>query len=167
MRFPVYQLYPNKVVIKKKKKDLNQRKAMLCSRTVRFNTININSLPNWSWFNTNLINILWETSLVAQWLRICLPMQGTQVWSLVREDPTCHGATNPVRHNYWTCVPHLLKPARFRACARQQETLPQWEARAPQRRVGPTRRNWREPTCSNKDPMQLKKKNKKKPQNRS
>ena len=40
-----------------------------------------------------------RTSLVVQWLRICLPMQGTWVQSLVREDPTCHGATNPVRHN--------------------------------------------------------------------
>ena len=39
-------------------------------------------------------------SLVAQWLRIHLPMQGTQVQGLVREDPTCHGATKPVRHNY-------------------------------------------------------------------
>ena len=25
-------------------------------------------------------------SLVAQWLRICLPMQGTRVWALVWED---------------------------------------------------------------------------------
>ena len=39
-------------------------------------------------------------SLVAQWLRICLPMQGTGVRALVREDPTCRGATKPVRHNY-------------------------------------------------------------------
>ena len=39
-------------------------------------------------------------SLVVQWLRICLPMQGTQVRALVREDPTCCGATKPVRHNY-------------------------------------------------------------------
>ena len=36
------------------------------------------------------------TSLVVQWLRIRLPMQGTQVQALVREDPTCHGATKPV-----------------------------------------------------------------------
>ena len=35
-------------------------------------------------------------SLVAQWLRICLPMQGTRVQALVREDPTCYGATKPV-----------------------------------------------------------------------
>ena len=40
------------------------------------------------------------TSLVAQWLRIRLPAQGTRVRTLVREDPTCRGATKPVRHNY-------------------------------------------------------------------
>ena len=40
------------------------------------------------------------TSLVAQWLRIRLPMLGTRVRALVREDPTCHRATKPVRHNY-------------------------------------------------------------------
>ena len=40
------------------------------------------------------------TSLVAQWLRIRLPMQGTRVRALVREDPTCCGATKPVHHNY-------------------------------------------------------------------
>ena len=39
-------------------------------------------------------------SLVAQWLRIHLPMKGTRVRTLVREDPTCHGATKPVCHNY-------------------------------------------------------------------
>ena len=33
------------------------------------------------------------TSLVAQWLRIHLPMQGTQVQCLVQEDPTCLCAT--------------------------------------------------------------------------
>ncbi|KAJ8779032.1 hypothetical protein J1605_012883 [Eschrichtius robustus] len=39
-------------------------------------------------------------SLVAQWLRIRLPMQGTWVRALVQEDPTCRRATKPVRHNY-------------------------------------------------------------------
>ena len=39
-------------------------------------------------------------SLAAQWLRIHLPMQGARVRALVREDPTCHRATKPVRHNY-------------------------------------------------------------------
>ncbi|XP_061028207.1 ubiquitin-conjugating enzyme E2 W isoform X1 [Eubalaena glacialis] len=40
------------------------------------------------------------TSLVARWLRIHLPMQGTRVRALVQEDSTCRGATKPVRHNY-------------------------------------------------------------------
>ena len=39
-------------------------------------------------------------SLVVYWLRIRLPMQGTRVRALVREDPTCHGATKPVHHNH-------------------------------------------------------------------
>ena len=38
--------------------------------------------------------------LVAQWLRIRLPVQETQVRALVREDPTCRGATKPMCHNY-------------------------------------------------------------------
>ena len=41
-----------------------------------------------------------RASLVAQWLRICLPMQGTRVRALVWEDPTGRGATRPVSHNY-------------------------------------------------------------------
>ena len=41
-----------------------------------------------------------RASLVAQWLRICLLIQGTRVRALVWEDPTCHGATRPVSHNY-------------------------------------------------------------------
>ena len=41
-----------------------------------------------------------RTSLVGQWLRVHLPMQGTRVQALVQEDPTCHGATKPVCHNY-------------------------------------------------------------------
>ena len=39
-------------------------------------------------------------SLVAQWLRICLPMQGTRVRALVWGDPTCRGAAGPVSHDY-------------------------------------------------------------------
>ena len=36
-------------------------------------------------------------------IRVHLPMQETQVWSLVWEDPTC-GATKPVHHDYWACA---------------------------------------------------------------
>ena len=41
-----------------------------------------------------------RTSLVVQWLRIRLPMQGTRVRALVWEDPTCRRATKPMCHNY-------------------------------------------------------------------
>ena len=70
-----------------------------------------------------LKKMIGTSSLVAQWLRIRLPMQGTRVRALIRKDPTCCGATKPVRHNYWACalepashncwahVPQLLKPA--------------------------------------------------------
>ena len=47
-----------------------------------------------------LFKRLFRASLVAQWLRICLPVQGTRVRALVWEDPTCRGATTPVSHNY-------------------------------------------------------------------
>ena len=56
-----------------------------------------------------------RTSLLAQWLRICLPMQGIWVRSLVWENPTCQGATKPVHHNFWARMP--------RACALQQEAI--------------------------------------------
>ena len=48
---------------------------------------------------TNL-KAIFRASLVVQWLRICLPLQGTRVRALVQEDPTCHGATKPSRCNY-------------------------------------------------------------------
>ena len=41
-----------------------------------------------------------RASLVVQWLRIHLLIQGTQVRALVWEDPTCYRATKPVHHNY-------------------------------------------------------------------
>ena len=61
---------------------------------------------------------LWQESLkpklraspVAQWLRVCLPMQGTQAWALVWEDPTCCRATRPVSHNYWACASGACAP---------------------------------------------------------
>ena len=51
-------------------------------------------------FYFNFLRIGGWASLVAQWLRIHLPMQGTQVRSLVRENPTCRRATKPMHHNY-------------------------------------------------------------------
>ena len=68
----------------------------------------------WSEKNDSFQNTMAWASLVVQWLRICLPMQGTRVRALVWEDPTCHGATRPVSHNYWACASG--------ACAPQQES---------------------------------------------
>ena len=45
-------------------------------------------------------NKKYRASLVAQWLRVGLLMQGTRVRALVWEDPTCRGAAKPVCHNY-------------------------------------------------------------------
>ena len=53
-------------------------------------------------------------SLVAQWLRISLPMQGTRVRALVWEDPTCRGANGPVSHNCWACASGACAPRQER-----------------------------------------------------
>ena len=98
------------------------------------------------------------TSLVVQWLRIHLPMQGTWVWSLFQKDPSCHRATKPECHNYWARVLHLQKPARSGACPLQEERPLQWEAQtprlesslcSPQREKAHTRQ-WRPSTAINK-----------------
>ena len=49
------------------------------------------------------LNILFKnhkwTFLVAQYIRICLTMQGTRAQSQVQKHPTCPKATKPVCHN--------------------------------------------------------------------
>ena len=47
----------------------------------------------------------WATVLVV---KSSLPMQGTSVWSLVREDSMLWGATKPVFDNYWTPALELV-----------------------------------------------------------
>ena len=106
--------------------------------------------------NTNLKRYM-GASLVVQWLRTRLPTQGTRVRALVREDPTCHRASKPVRHNYWACalepashdyrahVPQLLKPMCLEPVLCNKKP-PQWGAHAPQ--LG------RKPVRSNEDPTQ-------------
>ena len=106
---------------------------------------------------------VWRTSLVVQWLGIRLPMQGTQIRSLVREDPTCRGATKPVRHNYWACalepashnywahVPQLLKPVHL------EPVLHKRSHRATARN-GPHSTQLEKTPRSNEDPTQPKSK---------
>ena len=55
-------------------------------------------------------NWLSGTSLVVQWIRIYLLLQGTWVRSLVQEDFTCPGATKP-EYNCWAPVPRLRPKA--------------------------------------------------------
>ena len=85
-----------------------------------------------------------RASLMAQWERVCLSMLVTPVQFLLREDPTCFGATKPLCHSCWTCaleprsqnhwdhLPQPLKSPHPRARAPQQEKPPQWEAHTPQ-----------------------------------
>ena len=52
----------------------------------------------------HLKNTVYRNSLVVQRLRICLPLQGTLVKTLVQEDSTCRGASKPTHHDCWTCA---------------------------------------------------------------
>ena len=64
-------------------------------------------------WHTHLIsfkNYHLRTSLVLQWMGICQSMQETCVPPLVREDPTCPGATRSGHHSYPACVLQLLNP---------------------------------------------------------
>ena len=62
---------------------------------------------------------------MVQWLSIHLPVKGTQVWSLVPEDPRFHRIPKPVYHSYLS--PHALEPGK----------APQWEARTLQLESSP------------------------------
>lgn len=41
-----------------------------------------------------------RTYLEVQWMRVLVPVQGTHLGSLVREDSTCQRATKLMNHNY-------------------------------------------------------------------
>ena len=60
-----------------------------------------------------------QTSLEIQWLRICLPMLGTQIWSLVWEDTTYCRATKSMHHNYWAHTPQNPRSAKREATTRR------------------------------------------------
>ena len=89
------------------------------------------------------LGLLW----VAQWLRIHLLMQETQVWSLLWEDPTCCMATKQAHHNYSASAPEP-RSHNYRAHGPQlpkyalslcsaTEKPPQWQAHASQWRAVP------------------------------
>ena len=81
----------------------------------------------WMYFillNCTLKKWLRWASLVAQWLRICLPMQGTRVRALVWEDPTCRGVAGPMSHNYWACASGACAPQHERPAHHDEEWPP-------------------------------------------
>ena len=84
-------------------KEIKKIPSIIASKRIKYLGINLTEKVQ-NLYTENYKMLLKETkdwpSLVAQWLRICLPMQGTRVQALVREDPTCCGATKPMRHNY-------------------------------------------------------------------
>ena len=93
----------------------------------------------------------------------------TWVGFLIKEDPTCYGATKPVDHNYWPCalepgnhnywthMLQLLKPKSLKAYALQQEKPPQWEVCRLQLESSPCSLQLEKKNpCSNKGPGQPK-----------
>ena len=74
-------------------------------------TILLGSVPVFCGINVSIYftHVKFRTSLVVQWLKIHLPKQGTQVWSMFWEDPTCSGATKPMPHSCCAHLPQLLK----------------------------------------------------------
>ena len=129
--------------------DILSRKICLQILSWKVTGITVQKRITTTWlfrFWVRMLRIVYNlgTSLVAQWLSICLPMQGTQVQALVREDPMCLGATNPVHHNYlacalepvshncWAHVPQLLEPTRLELCSATKKS---------HRKEKPTHRN--------------------------
>ena len=88
-------------------------------------------------------------SLVAQWLGVRLPMQGTQVRALVWKAPTCCGAAGSAYPNYWG--PRAWSPrsaAREATAMRGTRTARKSSPRSPQLGKAHVQQ------CSNEDPTQ-------------
>ena len=89
-----------------------------------------------------------RASLVAQWLGICLLMQGTRVRALVWEDPTCHGD--------WAREPQLLSLRVWSLCPATGEAA---IVRGPRTvmKSGPHLPQLEKALARNEDPTQLNK----------
>ena len=82
-----------------------------------------------------------RTSLVVQWLRIHLPMQETQVQSLLQESSSCLGKTKPMCHNYWASM--FLNKKSPRTPTREQPGLrPLEKASVQQQRPSAAKNNF-------------------------
>ena len=80
--------------------EINYReKNVKITNTWRLNNTLLNNQEITEEVKEEIKKYLERASLVAQWLRVRLPMRGTRVRALVWEDPTCHRAAGPVSHN--------------------------------------------------------------------
>ena len=98
---------------------------------------------------------------MVQWLRICLPMQGTWVPSLAWEDPTYLGATKTVGHNYEACALEPVSHNYGAPAHRASLCSPTSKVRAVRSlntttNSSPCRRQPEKPARRNKDPAQSK-----------
>ena len=67
-------------------------------------------------------------------------MQETQVRSLTQEDPTWHGATKPMRHNYWAWALEPQELQLLSQCAKAWALEPELHKRS-HHNEKPTHRN--------------------------
>ena len=104
-----------------------------CECPLRRRTLYSFRCTSFRWSYSYWIKTCPRDFLVVLCLGIYLPMQGTWVPSLVREDPSSLDATRPMNHN-WARVLQPLKPAQHPL---QQEKPPQWEACTPQLESSP------------------------------
>ena len=82
-----------------------------------------------AWFV--LLNNSSRTSLVSQWWRIRLPMQGTWVQSPVQEDCICQGAPKSMHHSAWASTPERMPLDKGSHCRAALEHCSWWAAPAP------------------------------------
>ena len=85
---PLLGIYPEKTIIQK---ESCTRMFIAAVFTIARTWKQCKCPPTDEWIK----KVRHRAFLVAQWLRVCLPVQGTRVRALVWEDPTCRGAAGP------------------------------------------------------------------------
>ena len=97
------------------------RKKVKCRSSLRSSRNSLDSMCQHFNLYLKLKKQTFGVFLVIQWLRTCLPMQGTRIASLVWEDPT-YCEKQSVSHNYWTHRRQLLRPALIESVLRNKRS---------------------------------------------